>query len=61
MKYIIQKAKEKGIVVSTFVDGMESAKLWMEAGVQYISYSVDVGLFYDKCKDIVQKYQLSSR
>lgn len=32
MKYIIQKAKEKGIVVSTFVDGMESAKLWMEAG-----------------------------
>lgn len=56
MMHIIEKAREKGIVVGTFVDGMENAKLWRSLGVQYISYSVDVGLFFECCRDVVQKY-----
>ncbi len=57
MKYIIEKARGKEIVVGTFVDNMENAKLWKGLGVQYISYSVDVGLFYQYCNDIVEKYK----
>jgi hypothetical protein len=27
----------------------------MDAGVMYIAISVDVGIFYDACKDIVSR------
>ena len=57
MKYIIEKAREKDIVVGTFVDDLENAFLWKGIGVQYISYSVDVGIFYEKCKDIVESFK----
>lgn len=53
MQYIVNKAKEKDIVVGTFVDEPEAVKRWKDAGVQYISYSVDVGIFLDACKAIV--------
>ncbi|KUO53355.1 MAG: aldolase [Desulfitibacter sp. BRH_c19] len=54
MKQIIQKCKEKGIYVGTFVDTLENAKKWENAGVKYISYSVDIGIFYEQCKNIMQ-------
>ncbi len=54
MEYIVNKAKEKDIVVGTFVDKPEGVKKWKDAGVQYISYLVDVGIFYEACKDIVK-------
>lgn len=57
MKYIIEKAREKNIVVGTFVDDLENASLWKSIGVQYISYSVDVGIFYEKCKEVVESFK----
>lgn len=53
MKYIIEKAKEKGILTGTFVDTIEDVKRWKNAGVSYISYSVDMGIFYETCKNIL--------
>jgi len=49
---IISKAKQAGKAIGTFVDDMESAKYWVDAGIQYISYSVDVGIFYEACAAI---------
>lgn len=52
MKKIIKSAKERGMAVGTFTDSAETMKMWMDAGVQYISYSVDVGIFAEACKSI---------
>ena len=53
MEYIVNKAKAKGIVVGTFIDEPNSVDFWKQGGVQYFSYSVDVGIFLDACKNIV--------
>ena len=54
MQKIVDKAKEKGKVVGTFVDDMNALHRWREAGIQYLSYNVDVGIFMDGCKNIVE-------
>ena len=53
MQEIVEKCTQKGIVVGTFVDTLENARKWKKLGVKYLSYSVDVGLFYDQCSSIV--------
>lgn len=55
MNEIVEKSIQKGAAVGTFVDTIENAEKWRELGVKYISYSVDVGIFYEKCVEIVQK------
>ncbi|MGI6149602.1 MAG: HpcH/HpaI aldolase family protein [Limnochordia bacterium] len=54
MQFIVEKARSAGIVVGTFVDQLEAIQRWKDAGVQYISYSVDVGIFVEACKQIVK-------
>ena len=53
MEKVIAKARAAGKLVGTFADDIQSAKRWMEAGVMYIAISVDVGIFYDACRNIV--------
>ncbi len=53
MEKVITKAKAAGKLVGTFADDISSAKRWMDAGVMYIAISVDVGIFYDACSNIV--------
>lgn len=53
MQFIVDQARAKNIVVGTFVDEPEAVGRWMDVGVQYISYSVDVGIFANACKEIV--------
>jgi 4-hydroxy-2-oxoheptanedioate aldolase len=55
MRNVIKAAQEKSIVVGTFVDTIENATKWRETGVQYLSYSVDVGIFYEACRSIVAR------
>jgi len=43
-----------GVVVGTFVDTIEQARRWRAAGVKYLCYSVDVGLFTEKCRETVR-------
>ena len=54
MKKIVVKAKAKGKVIGTFVDDMRLLKLWRDIGIQYLSYNVDVGIFMNACKDILE-------
>lgn len=53
MKHIVDEAKKRNVIVGTFVDNYDLMNMWKEAGVQYISYSVDAGIFVDACKHIV--------
>ena len=55
MQKVVSQAKKKGITVGTFTDTPEAVKLWKGLGVQYISYSVDVGIFTDACKEVLRK------
>ncbi|MCG8516224.1 MAG: aldolase/citrate lyase family protein, partial [Halanaerobiales bacterium] len=54
MREIVSKCESKGIFAGTFVDMMDNARKWKSAGIKYLSYSVDLGLFYEHCKSIVE-------
>lgn len=54
MEEVIAKAKKAGKILGTFADDISAAKRWMDAGVMYIAISVDVGIFYKACRDIVE-------
>jgi 4-hydroxy-2-oxoheptanedioate aldolase len=53
MRAIIAECARKGIAVGTFVETVEGAGKWRSLGVSYLAYSVDVGLFYEKCRELV--------
>lgn len=53
MLEIIQKCKEKNIIVGTFTDTIQNARKWRDCGVQYIAHSVDVGLFHEALKNLM--------
>ena len=53
MKDVVTAAGKKNIVVGTFVDTIENVHKWKETGVQYLSHSVDVGISYEACRNIV--------
>ena len=55
MKEVVLKCKENKVSVGTFADDIETAKFWVSLGVQYMSFSVDVGILYETSKQIVEK------
>jgi 4-hydroxy-2-oxoheptanedioate aldolase len=55
IRRIVEQAKQAGVVTGVFCDTFEAAGLWRKAGIQYLSYSVDVGIFTDACKNIVNQ------
>ena len=55
MKEVISKCNKKKIVVGTFADDIETARAWVSLGVQYMAFSVDVGILYEVSKQIVEK------
>lgn len=52
MKKIVEKAKAKNKIIGTFVDTPQDLVMWRELGLQYLSYSVDIGIFMDACRSI---------
>ena len=54
MLEIVKKCAEKNITVGTFADTSENAAKWQNNGVKYISYSVDVGIFYNAVNDLAK-------
>jgi 4-hydroxy-2-oxoheptanedioate aldolase len=44
MKHAVELARAKGVVVGTFIEDAEGAARWAAVGVQYLCYSVDVGI-----------------
>jgi len=53
MEKVIKAASAKGKMVGTFADDVSAAKRWLNAGVMYVAISVDVGIFYNACRDMV--------
>lgn len=58
MKYAVELAKKHGKAVGTFTESIENAKMWTDIGVQYISYSVDVGLIMNAFKGINEQLNI---
>lgn len=50
---IVDICRAKGIAVGTFADTVENAKKWRSLGIQYLSYSVDVGIFHEAVANLV--------
>lgn len=55
VKHITARAKAAGVVTGVFCDTFEAAALWRNAGIQYLSYSVDTGIYTDACAHIVRR------
>ncbi|UCF98111.1 MAG: hypothetical protein JSV89_00920 [Spirochaetaceae bacterium] len=60
MKTVVDECVKRNVVVGTFVDTLEEARKWSTAGVKYLCYSVDVGLFTEKCHEVVRSLRDSS-
>ena len=52
MRAAVAKAKAAQVFLGTFVESVEDVRLWSELGIQYLCYSVDVGLLYRACREI---------
>ncbi len=55
MEDIVARCLRRGITVGTFTDTVEDARRWRSLGVKYLCYSVDTGMFYEKCREDVEK------
>ncbi len=53
MLKIVEQCKQNGVAVGVFTDTIENARKWKENGVKYIAHSVDVGIFCDAVKTII--------
>ena len=56
MTQIVSRAQERGVILGTFTDSADTLKTWMEAGVRYLSYSVDVGIFTEACAGLRARF-----
>lgn len=54
MHQCIDTIRSAGKTVGTFADNPETAKQWIDAGIQYIALGVDVGIFLRACQGLVK-------
>jgi len=58
MQNCISIIRNTGKAVGTFTDNPETAKQWIDAGIQYIGLGMDVSIFYRACSDLVKAVRL---
>lgn len=54
MQTAVKTIRNAGKAVGTFADNPETAKQWIDSGVQYIALGVDVGVFLRACQTLVK-------
>lgn len=54
MQTAVREIRNAGKVVGTFADTPETAKQWIDSGIQYIALGVDVGIFLRACQALVK-------
>ena len=54
IREITARAQKVGLVTGVFADTFEAAQRWKAAGIQYISYSTDVGIYTEACQNILK-------
>jgi 4-hydroxy-2-oxoheptanedioate aldolase len=52
---MIDKARKNSCAVGLFTDTLGAALKWKDLGVNYVSFSVDVGIFYEACRSIIKE------
>ena len=57
MEEIVEKIRDNNKIAGTFVESKDDISRWGKIGVQYFAYSVDVGIFYNKCKEITSDFR----
>ena len=55
MSEVIKKCQQAKIAVGTFADDIATAKKWIDLGVKYMSFSVDVGILFQAAQNVVQQ------
>jgi 4-hydroxy-2-oxoheptanedioate aldolase len=55
MKMVTEKASHHNKIVGTFIETPADLKIWKDLGLLYLSYKVDVGIFYDACYSLYNK------
>ena len=55
MKIGVNSIRNAGKAAGTFADTPETAKQWIDAGVQYIALGVDVGIFLRACQALIKQ------
>lgn len=46
MERVVEATRSRGLAVGTYVDDAATARIWADAGVQFIACSVDVAIIY---------------
>jgi len=54
MEEAVAKIRAAGKAAGTFAADPATARKWIQAGVQYMSLGVDVGIFAQACRDLLQ-------
>jgi len=60
MNKCIKSIRNAGKTAGTFADNPETAKQWIDAGIQYIALGVDVGIFLRACQGLVKAVRTES-
>lgn len=60
MKEIVKACLDKGIAVGNFTETPAQTSFWIKQGLRYMSFSVDMGIMYEKCRDLVAELHLES-
>lgn len=54
MREAANSITQAGLTVGTFADSSDAAKRWIDAGVGYISLSVDTGIYLHGCRQMLR-------
>ncbi len=49
----VRQIDKAGLAVGTFADSPEAARRWIDAGVRYVSLSVDTGIYLHGCRSMI--------
>lgn len=55
IKEFVYKANKAHKYIGIFTDTLVNARKWKDAGIHYLSYSVDVGLYFSVCEYVVKE------
>jgi len=53
MHHAVEISQKENKFIGTFVENIEDAQKWIKAGIKYLAFSVDVGIFFEACSNIV--------
>lgn len=59
MQSAIVKASRYNKIVGTFIETPSELKVWKDLGLLYLTYKVDVGIFYDACQSLFTELKKS--